>query len=188
MGACLAAATEQIIIESPKTEGIRKSELKKVIALKDYAALEKQKRDAGKEKTDDQLELKMDAETMLKKRKNVAVLRKYSIHNDYTIGKVIGIGNLGEVRLAMHKVNKQTRCVKLFSKRLCKKDDIRRIFYEINLMCSLDHPSILKVIEYYEDSERIYMITELCTGGDLQDMIVTKKRSKIEEQDVATII
>jgi hypothetical protein len=37
------------------------------------------------------------------------------------------------------------------------------------------------VIEYYEDADRIYMVTELCTGGDLQDKLVEKKREKFEE-------
>ena len=40
----------------------------------------------------------MDAETMLKKRKIVATLKTTRIFDDYLIGKVIGMGNLGEVR------------------------------------------------------------------------------------------
>lgn len=80
---------------------------------------------------------------------------------------MVGIGNLGEVRKCRHKITDKQFCVKLFSKRLCRKEDIKRIFYEIELLCTIDHPNIIKVIDYYEDSDRIYMVTELCNGGDL---------------------
>jgi len=130
----------------------------------------------------------MDAETMLKKRKIVATLKTNKIFDDYLIGKVVGLGNLGEVRRCQHKVTLKHRCVKLFSKRLCKKEDIKRIFYEIELLCTLDHPTIIKVVDYYEDVDRIYMVTELCQGGDLQDKIVEKKKTRFEEQDAASII
>lgn len=56
------------------------------------------------------------------------------------------------------------------------------------MLCTLDHPSIIKVFDYYEDSERIYMVTELCYGGDLHDKLVEKKRTKFEEQEAASII
>jgi len=130
----------------------------------------------------------MDAETMLKKRKIVATLKTNKIFDDYLIGKVVGLGNLGEVRRCQHKVTLKHRCVKLFSKRLCKKEDIKRIFYEIELLCTLDHPTSIKVVDYYEDVDRIYRVTELCQGGDLQDKIVEKKKTRFEEQDAASII
>jgi calcium-dependent protein kinase len=31
----------------------------------------------------------------------------------------------------------------------------------------LDHPHILKVFEFYNDSKYFYVITELCNDGDL---------------------
>jgi len=45
----------------------------------------------------------MDAETMLKRRKIVPVLKTSKIFDDYIIGKVQGIGNLGEVRRCQEK-------------------------------------------------------------------------------------
>ena len=35
----------------------------------------------------------------------------------------------------------------------------------------LDHPNIIKIYEFYEDDERIYLVTELCTGGELFDEV-----------------
>lgn len=158
----------------------------KVKPLKNYQALDLAKlKKPGQEiqRMED-----MDAETMLKKRKLVATLKKNKIFDDYLIGKVLGIGNLGEVRRCQHKKTLIHRSVKLFSKRVCKKEDIKRIFYEIELMCTLDHPSIVKVIDYYEDPDRIYMVTELCLGGDLHDKMVEKKKTKFLEEEAASII
>jgi len=45
----------------------------------------------------------MDAETMLKKRKIIPELKKSSIFEDYIIGKVQGMGNLGEVRRCQNR-------------------------------------------------------------------------------------
>lgn len=43
-------------------------------------------------------------------------------------------------------------------------------------MSKLDHPHILKVFEYFEDENHLYIVTELCTGGELFDKIIEKKR------------
>ena len=42
-------------------------------------------------------------------------------------------------------------------------------------MQTLDHPNILKLYEYFEDNKNVYLITELCTGGELFDLIVERE-------------
>ncbi len=39
----------------------------------------------------------------------------------------------------------------------------------------MDHPNILKIYEYFEDNKNFYLITELCTGGELFDKIIEKE-------------
>jgi calcium-dependent protein kinase len=39
----------------------------------------------------------------------------------------------------------------------------------------LDHPNILKVYEFYQDKDYLYIVTELCTGGELFDRILENK-------------
>jgi calcium-dependent protein kinase len=54
--------------------------------------------------------------------------------------------------------------------------DARAQFYsEINILKNLSHPHILKLYEFYEDSKNIYMVTEMCTGGDLFDHVAGQR-------------
>jgi len=39
----------------------------------------------------------------------------------------------------------------------------------------LDHPYVLKLYEYFEDQNNVYLITELCKGGELFDRIINEE-------------
>lgn len=49
-----------------------------------------------------------------------------------------------------------------------------------------DHPNIIKVYEYFQNSKQMFIITELCTGGELFDSIV--KRHHLSEKDAAEVM
>ena len=61
---------------------------------------------------------------------------------------------------------------------------------EIAIMKKLDHPNIIKIHEYFEDEERIYIIMELCKGGELFHKINDKRKDKKRwtERQVCRII
>ena len=50
----------------------------------------------------------------------------------------------------------------------------------------LDHPNIVRLYEVFHDDRRYYLVTELCTGGELFDEIT--KRNSFSESDAANII
>jgi len=43
----------------------------------------------------------------------------------------------------------------------------------VAVLKNLDHPNILKVFDLYEEDNFFYIITELCTGGELFDKIIS---------------
>lgn len=50
----------------------------------------------------------------------------------------------------------------------------------------MDHPNIVRLFEVYQDHKRYFIITELCTGGELFDQII--KRPYYSERDAAIIM
>lgn len=78
--------------------------------------------------------------------------------------------------------------MKIFSKSLCSKEHIKRIYYEIDLMKTFDHPGVVKIYEWFEDKERIYIVLELLAGGDLHTRIIMRKNQRFEEEEIASIV
>lgn len=57
---------------------------------------------------------------------------------------------------------------------------------EMAIMKLLDHPNIVRLYETFEDQRNVYLILELCTGGELFDRIVAD--GKFTEQAAASCI
>ncbi|KAL7547652.1 LOW QUALITY PROTEIN: hypothetical protein ACHAWF_012062 [Thalassiosira exigua] len=57
---------------------------------------------------------------------------------------------------------------------------------EANLLTGLDHPSIVKLYDIYKDLTYLYLVLELCKGGDVFDH-VTAKPAKKENQNIGCL-
>jgi len=53
----------------------------------------------------------------------------------------------------------------------------------VNILKTLDHPNILKLIELFQDDSNYYLITEMCQGGELYKRII--ERDSFTESEVA---
>jgi len=84
--------------------------------------------------------------------------------------KKLGEGSYGSVSKCKNKATEVTRAVKSISKAQMK--NIDRFKQEIAIMKIMDHPNIIKLYESFEDHRNIYLILELCTGGELFDRII----------------
>jgi len=93
------------------------------------------------------------------------------IHDFYDMEKKkLGEGSYGSVCKAKHKHTTAVRAIKSISKAQMKNVD--RFKQEIAIMKMMDHPNIVKLYETFEDHRNIYLVLELCNGGELFDKII----------------
>jgi len=84
--------------------------------------------------------------------------------------KKLGEGSYGSVSKAKNKSTGQIRAVKNIAKAQMK--NIERFKMEIKIMKDMDHPNIIKLHESFEDQRSIYLVMEMCSGGELFDRII----------------
>ena len=90
-----------------------------------------------------------------------------SIHSVYHLGKNIGIGTFGIVKIGYNRKNPKDKvAIKVIFK---NKLNIvsKRLKSEIDILLTLDHPNIIKCYETFEDEDNIYIVMEYCSGGEL---------------------
>ena len=116
-------------------------------------------------------------------KENIISHKTSNITKEYTFGKVIGTGAYGQVRLAVHKLTKQVRAVKILQK---SKVDIKALLNEINILAKLSHPNIMQIFEIFDDNTNVYIVSEYCKGGELFDIISTK--GSFTEKDACVIM
>ena len=97
------------------------------------------------------------------------------LYSNYELCNYIGKGGFGRVYKVHHKLSNQYRAMKIIQCKSISDNHSSTINKEINILKNLDHPSIIKVYEFYQSEKYVYIINELCTGGELFDKIVDVK-------------
>ena len=109
-----------------------------------------------------------------------------SLRDQYKIGSKLGEGAFGEVRLCTHRVSHEQRAVKVLKKETMDEEEMKSMLNEIQILKNLDHPNIVKIYEYFEDSKRFYIVTDIIEGGELFDEIT--RRGHFTERDAAVLL
>lgn len=98
----------------------------------------------------------------------------------------IGRGHYGTVRKCMDRETGEIFAIKSIKKSNIKDPNV--ITTEIEVLSVIDHPNIVKFVDVHEDSKYVHIITELCTGGELFERIVSKEDGRYAEKDAAKIL
>ena len=61
--------------------------------------------------------------------------------------------------------------IKVINKSKMDEDSLDDIEKEIRIMTNVDHPNICSYYETYDDKKFIYLVMELCTGGEIMEVI-----------------
>ncbi|KAJ2807204.1 Calcium/calmodulin-dependent protein kinase type I [Coemansia guatemalensis] len=105
----------------------------------------------------------------------------------YKVGRLLGRGYYSMVKEMMHIETGQQYAGKIISKHRMR-DAPEAIKKEINMLKRLSrtHPNLVTLVDHFETQNNTYVITELCTGGELFEYIY--QRSSLEEPEAAHIM
>ena len=79
----------------------------------------------------------------------------------------LGAGGFGEVWLVRHKEIKKEFAMKIIQKQKNKVSEEKEIMNEVKILKTLDHPKVLKILDFYSTSDKFYIITDYCPNGEL---------------------
>ncbi|CAF3794249.1 unnamed protein product [Adineta steineri] len=103
--------------------------------------------------------------------------QRETLHSRFEFKQTLGKGTYGKVKLALDKRKNEQVAIKTIKKsRIENPHDLARIRREIDFMTSLNHPYIIKVKEVYESREKIILVMEYASGGELYDYLNRMKR------------
>lgn len=100
----------------------------------------------------------------------------------YTLGRTLGNGTFGKVKIGEHIVTKHKVAIKILNRQKIKSlDVVGKIRREIQNLKLFRHPHIIKLYQVISTPTDIFMIMEFVSGGELFDYIV--KQGKLQESE-----
>ncbi|XP_041454022.1 serine/threonine-protein kinase H1-like [Lytechinus variegatus] len=105
------------------------------------------------------------------------------VNAKYDIKALIGTGTYSRVVRVEHRSTRQPYAIKMVEK---KRDGKQFWEVELTILRRVRHSNIIQLLEVYDGKDRIYMIMELATGGELFDRIVT--RGNFTERDATRVL
>ncbi|CAE6351781.1 unnamed protein product [Rhizoctonia solani] len=110
------------------------------------------------------------------------VSEKIRVIGNYTLGKVIGEGTYGKVRLGTHRLTQTRVAIKQIPKA-----HSAQLTREIHHHRRLHHRHVTQLFEIIATESSVWLVTELCAGGELFDYLV-EKGGRLEEDEARRII
>ena len=101
----------------------------------------------------------------------------------YIKGRLLGKGGFAKCYEFTNMETKQITAAKVIPKKsLVKSRAKQKLISEIKIHKSLHHPNIVNFEHYFEDSENVYLLIEICQNQTLNDLL--KRRKKLTELEV----
>lgn len=96
---------------------------------------------------------------------------------NYRMGKTLGIGSFGKVKVAEHVLTGHKVAIKILNRRKIKAMDMdEKVRREIKILRLFMHPHIIRLYEVVETPTDIFVVMEYVKSGELFDYIVEKGR------------
>jgi calcium-dependent protein kinase len=126
-----------------------------------------QKNKLGSNIFKEELKLKVTINAIIEENKGLPTMK-------YKILSRLGDGSYGTVYLAMNIMTKTKVALKKIKKVKENEVDDLEIKNEIDILKKLDHPNVVKILEFYTTDDAYYIITDYCQCGELYNQIKYK--------------
>ncbi|XP_054709266.1 uncharacterized protein LOC129218972 [Uloborus diversus] len=98
--------------------------------------------------------------------------RPRRLEHRFLVLRKLGQGTYGKVQLALNKETNQEVAIKTIKKAKIENDeDMLRIRREIHIMTSIRHPHIIHIYEVFETKQKIVLVMQYASGGELYDYL-----------------
>ncbi|EGC30333.1 myosin light chain kinase, partial [Dictyostelium purpureum] len=98
----------------------------------------------------------------------------------------LGRGAFSVVYLGVNRQTKQKYAIKVINKSELGSDYEKNLKMEVDILKKVNHPNIIALKELFDTPQKLYLVMELVTGGELFDKIVEK--GSYSELDAANLI
>jgi len=96
---------------------------------------------------------------------------------NYILGKTLGVGSFGKVKMAEHELTGHKVAIKILNKKKVASLNMdEKVWREITILKLFMHPHIIRLYEVIESPTDIFVVMEYVQGGELFDYIVSKGR------------
>ncbi len=83
----------------------------------------------------------------------------------YMVGRVLGVGSYGKVRLAWHRLTARRVAIKTYEKAaLSDEAHWKRVMSEVRVMERLSHPRLSRMFECIETPRRVHIVMDCVEG------------------------
>lgn len=103
------------------------------------------------------------------------------IWEKYEPGEKIGQGTFGKVFKVKHKETGKDWAMKVINKEKAGGPVIKLLEREVGILKRVQHEHIISLNEVFETAKKMYLVMELCEGGELADALKTRERMSEEE-------
>jgi len=121
------------------------------------------------------------------KKTEILLIKMTDFTSNYDLKEEIGKGAFSVVHLALSKKTGQKCAVKIIDKKEASAEqDERRLQTEVDILKRVKHENIVCLKDMHETSDKLYLVMELVTGGELFDKIVEK--GSYSEKEASNIV
>jgi len=110
------------------------------------------------------------------------VINPQRLNDFYVKDDLLGQGSFGKVYKGRSKATNEIVAIKYIDKKAMKPHEVSLQMNEIEILKTVsNNPNVIKLIEFFEDSQYFYLVLECVSGKDLFNFI---SKNKLEERHV----